>query len=673
MKITRKQFVTALLLYSGFAAWGSQVEVETVQTEIIENLGLRAVRYGSRTVSVAKPVLLGSELPMSDAIGTECTLTYRRHAISGTNWDKNQFSLKLYAGETLVADCYESYNSDYRAGDDQFKDIMAPVTVYEPELLAPGELTMQVTATAGDYLNQIDWVKVGVTWRVPKYHMRWGCNLSGYEWGNWSTGQPGIDYSCPTPGELDYYASFGMKLIRIPLMWERIISGEGEELNEAYLQPLDELVDHAENLGQTIVIDLHNYGRFEGAVITDSTLLADTWRQLAARYMNRPVWFSLMNEFMGDENIIVTAQNDAIEAIRDVGATNKVVIGGNAWSGAHSWNETWYGTPNAQLVLQINDPLDNTIIACHMYGDSNASGTSPEVVSETIGSERLADITAWARANGKQLYLEEFGFATNSQAMAALTNTLDFVTANKDVFAAATFWSGGSRWENYIFDISPDENFKPAPQLKLLAEYIDYEQPALRTEISTVELVIETNLIDQVKSVSWHYGYGRLPDYLYRTSYGLDIGMKATGTVSAIEINNGSQYNRITEIKILAWLPHEARYVEVFYGNEIPFGNARIEFQPVTSNFLWVYLLDSMNRATFEVNGVIASSTHEGVRITPEHAAYGQLIEMQRFTDLNEWTPVDSFVYGQKKHFDMPVESDIPAAYFRVLQHENEL
>jgi endoglucanase len=87
------------------------------------------------------------------------------------------------------------------------------------------------------------------------------------------------------------------------------------------------------------------------------------------------VIFGLMNEphSMATELWLNNA-NAAIAAIRSTGAENLVLVPGNAWTGAHSWNSNWYGTPNSTVMLNITDSLNNYAYEVHQYLDSNSSG-----------------------------------------------------------------------------------------------------------------------------------------------------------------------------------------------------------------------------------------------------------------------------------------------------------
>jgi endoglucanase len=87
-----------------------------------------------------------------------------------------------------------------------------------------------------------------------------------------------------------------------------------------------------------------------GSPVTTADFAA-FWAALAARYMgNSRVVFGIMNEpnTMTTE-LWVQDANAAIAAIRGVGAKNLLTVPGNAWTGACSWFQNWYGTPNAQV------------------------------------------------------------------------------------------------------------------------------------------------------------------------------------------------------------------------------------------------------------------------------------------------------------------------------------
>ena len=148
---------------------------------------------------------------------------------------------------------------------------------------------------------------------------------------------------------------------------------------------------------------------------------ADFWRRLALEFKNDPcVWFGLVNEphDMPTQQWFEAA-NACIAAIRDVGATNLILVPGNSWTGAHSWMNGGERS-NAKWALTVKDPLDHWAIEVHQYLDSDSSGTHRQVVSPTIGSERLQAFTQWCRENKKRALLGEFAVPVSTNAEPAL-------------------------------------------------------------------------------------------------------------------------------------------------------------------------------------------------------------------------------------------------------------
>ncbi len=159
-----------------------------------------------------------------------------------------------------------------------------------------------------------------------------------------------------------------MNTIRLPFQWERLQPAAFQELDATDLARLDEFVTCATGQGMNVILDPHNYARYYGVVAQPSEL-ADLWRRLAAKYKdNKHVIFGLMNEpySMATERWLEMA-NASIASIRDTGAANLILVPGNSWTGAHSWHEDFYGTPNAVAMKGVVDPLNNFLIEVHQY------------------------------------------------------------------------------------------------------------------------------------------------------------------------------------------------------------------------------------------------------------------------------------------------------------------
>lgn len=310
-----------------------------------------------------------------------------------------------------------------------------------------------------------------------------GVNLAGADFGTGNLpGEFGSDYTYPTHEEVDYFTDKGMNVFRLPFMWERIQNDQNGPLNIAELARIKDFVDYATSKQAKVILDPHNGARYYGEVIgIDGDLGAvpvaafvDFWTKLALEFKdNSAVIFGLINEpnTMPTELWLEDA-NAAIAAIRTTGANNLILVPGNAWTGAHSWLDNWYGTPNGTVMQGIVDPGNHYAIEAHQYMDSDSSGTSANCVSTTIGSERLQVFTDWLREHNEIGFLGEFAGGRNATCSAGLDDMLDFIDANADVWLGWTYWAAGPWWGEDIFTLEPKADGTDRPQMAVLQEHI---------------------------------------------------------------------------------------------------------------------------------------------------------------------------------------------------------
>ncbi len=267
-------------------------------------------------------------------------------------------------------------------------------------------------------------------------------------------------------------------MVRLPFRWERLQPTLSQGFDAAELSRLGSFVDEATSRGATVLLDPHNYARYRGQLIGSSAVpnsaFADFWTRLALQFKDNPrVAFGLMNEphTMPTEQWLAAA-NAALAAIRAAGAGNLVTVPGNAWTGAHSWSQSWYGTPNATVMKGIVDPGGNMLFEVHQYLDADSSGTSADCVSATIGAERLQGFTAWLRENGHRGLLGEFAGGDNPTCAEAVANTLAHLEDNADVWRGWTWWAAGPWWGSYMYSIEPNGS-ADKPQMSTLAPFLD--------------------------------------------------------------------------------------------------------------------------------------------------------------------------------------------------------
>ena len=302
-----------------------------------------------------------------------------------------------------------------------------------------------------------------------------GVNLSGGEFGSVSPGKAAVygkDFVYPTEAEFRYFASKGVNVIRLPFHWEVLQPALNAPLVPAERQRLKEVVTLAIQSGLVVLLDPHNYARYYGKVIGGPDVsdadFADFWGRLAADYRGNPrVWLGLMNE----PHELPTPQwlgaaNAAVAAIRKAGAKNLILVPGNGWTGAHSWEAS-----GNDALLHIADPAKHFAFEVHQYLDADSSGTHPEAVGATVGSERLRGFTAWCRRHHARAFLGEFGVGANEAGRKAVEDMLADMEKNRDVWLGFAWWSAGPWWGDYMFSVEPDGG-RDKPQMSYLRPHL---------------------------------------------------------------------------------------------------------------------------------------------------------------------------------------------------------
>jgi endoglucanase len=306
-----------------------------------------------------------------------------------------------------------------------------------------------------------------------------GVNLAGGEFGDVLPGVEDVDYQWPTTKEVDYYLSKGMNTFRIGFKWERIQPQAYGELDPAYAAKLQAIVGYATAQGASVIIEPHNFARYYGVLVgsdsVPSSVFADLWRRLALRNAANPrVMFNLVNEpnTMPTEQWVSDA-NAAIGAIRQTGAGNTIIVPGNNWTGAHSWDQDDYGTANAKAMLDIVDPADNALFEVHQYLDETSGGVSEQCVGTTVGRERLAPFVRWLREHGKKGFVGEFAGGDNETCNLAVKDMLGAMMDASDVLVGWLWWAAGPAWQgSYPFSLDPLNDGKDRPQMSLLRPHL---------------------------------------------------------------------------------------------------------------------------------------------------------------------------------------------------------
>ncbi|WP_375397609.1 glycoside hydrolase family 5 protein [uncultured Sphingomonas sp.] len=304
-----------------------------------------------------------------------------------------------------------------------------------------------------------------------------GVNLAGGEFGG--EGRPLVvnrDYVYPDGAAAAPFLAAGMNIARVPIRWENIQRAPLALLDPEEMAHVDAALAALAGF-RWIVLDIHNYARFQGVRLTDddrsAAMLANLWGQLARRCRGNPrLVFGLMNEPV---DVSAAAWRRIAEAsvlaIRRTGARNLILVPGTNWSGAHSWT-TGGAQSNAAAMAGFRDPGNRFAFELHQYLDRDSSGTNPECVGRKEAVDRLRAATAWLEAQGARGFLGEFGSGPGRDCLDSLEGMLDHLERHSRAWIGWTAWAGGAWWGDNPFSLQPDGGGRSKPQLLVLRRHV---------------------------------------------------------------------------------------------------------------------------------------------------------------------------------------------------------
>lgn len=367
---------------------------------------------------------------------------------------------------------------------------------------------------------------------IQPWGAKYGTNLAGLELSSGvrtgASTRPNINFTPPRASEFTYMAKQGYSRVRLPIVWEMLqpilassnanatvrngynpaIAANGD-LYQRYRDWITDVLDAAAAAGMTVLLDLHNYCRYQdfvynadgsvtgyvaapdvqtqpyassgtftrifsnaaGATLPVSDFV-NVWTKIVNYWGN---WggtgphpglggYGLMNEPFGlpaagsivegtqpeDKTILPTYFNAAISAIRAVDGVTPIYVSGYEWSGTFSWE-----------VLNPGFPLSGTnlIYEGHVYIDKVGDGHHFDWLREAsigatvnTGVDRVQPFINWCKKHRVKGCIGETGMPLgNSNWQTSFLNFLAVVLpANMDVFT----WAGGGGWTYRAYPIN---------------------------------------------------------------------------------------------------------------------------------------------------------------------------------------------------------------------------
>lgn len=303
-----------------------------------------------------------------------------------------------------------------------------------------------------------------------------GVNLSGAEFNSRRIpGRMFTDYTYPSPSDFQYFADKGANMIRLPIRWERVQRELQGELDGAELNQIRKAVANARDNGQCLLIDLHNYGAYEGDTIGEGRVatadLVDVWSRLATELDDTDhVALGLMNEpYTMDLPDWAEVAQDTVTALRQQGIDHLIMVSGGRWSGVHEWFKQSAGSSNAAEFADFQDPLDRSVLEVHQYLNEGYSGTRDDCLPPEHFDSMFRNISRWAEENDQQLFMGEFGSPAREECLASLERLLE-LTNNPMIWRGWAYWAAGAWWGDYFLTVHPG-NGQDRPQMAVLEDY----------------------------------------------------------------------------------------------------------------------------------------------------------------------------------------------------------
>ncbi|KAG8959919.1 hypothetical protein FRC00_001104, partial [Tulasnella sp. 408] len=220
-----------------------------------------------------------------------------------------------------------------------------------------------------------------------------GVNIAGFEWGCLTDGSctypnsPPLTSTADGPGQMKWFVSNGMNTFRLPIGWQYATPTLGGAFDPSEWATYDKLVQSCLAVNAYCIIDIHNYARWNGQVIGQSSVpdgpFVKLWQMIASYYVNEPrVIFGLMNEPY-KLDILTWAQTlqNVVNGIRAIAPRHVILLPGIEW--AHA--DTFISSGSAAALDAIINPdgsKTNLIFDVHQWLDKANNGTDPNCVTD---------------------------------------------------------------------------------------------------------------------------------------------------------------------------------------------------------------------------------------------------------------------------------------------------
>ncbi|NMC20250.1 MAG: glycoside hydrolase family 5 protein [Thermogutta sp.] len=187
-------------------------------------------------------------------------------------------------------------------------------------------------------------------------------------------------------------------------------------LRPEYLETMDWAVDHALRADLAVILDFHEFQAMAKEPESLKPAFLAFWETVAQRYQDRPP--QLLFELLNEPNTKVTAEMwnafaaEALAIVRKTNPRRTVVIGPVQWNNISHLDRLALPEDDRCILVTIHyySPFDFTHQGAAFAGKADKVGIpwGTEADRQAIRAD-FDRAQAWAEANGRPMYLGEFG------------------------------------------------------------------------------------------------------------------------------------------------------------------------------------------------------------------------------------------------------------------------
>jgi endoglucanase len=210
----------------------------------------------------------------------------------------------------------------------------------------------------------------------------------------------------------------GFNSVRVNLHpFRHMNSTNGWALRDPWLEVLDWALQHAQEQGLMVILDLHEFNAIGKDPEGNKEKFLAFWRQISARYQNAPssVVFEILNE--PSQKLTPTMWNgylrEALAIIRERNPTRTVITGPAFWNSVDHLHELELPDADRNLIVTVHyyKPMEFTHQGASWTNQRDKLGVDWLGTPEQLGAinRDFDKVAAWAREHNRPIYLGEFG------------------------------------------------------------------------------------------------------------------------------------------------------------------------------------------------------------------------------------------------------------------------